>query len=44
MSLQQVLKVGDYNTAERALKEFVQTNPSHQLAETHSIGLQKHLE
>ena len=26
------LKVGDYNTAERALKEFVQTNPSHQLA------------
>ena len=27
-----VLKVGDYNTAERALKEFVQTNPNHQLA------------
>ena len=26
------LKVGDYNTAERALKEFVQTNPNHQLA------------
>ena len=26
------LKVGDYNTAERALKEFIQTNPSHQLA------------
>ncbi len=26
------LKVGDYNTAERALKEFVQTNPSHKLA------------
>ena len=23
------LKVGDYNTAERALKEFVQTNPNH---------------
>ena len=26
------LKVGDYNTAERALKEFVQTNPNHELA------------
>ena len=26
------LKVGDYNTAERALKEFIQTNPSHDLA------------
>ncbi len=26
------LKVGDYNTAERALKEFVQTNPNHDLA------------
>ena len=26
------LKVGDYNTAERALKEFVQTNSNHQLA------------
>ncbi len=26
------LKVGDYNTAERALKEFVQNNPNHQLA------------
>ena len=26
------LKVGDYNTAERALKEFVQANPNHQLA------------
>ena len=26
------LKVGDYNTAERALKEFVQSNPNHQLA------------
>ena len=26
------LKVGDYNTAERALKEFVETNPSHNLA------------
>ncbi len=26
------LKVGDYNTAERALREFVQTNPNHQLA------------
>ncbi len=26
------LKVGDYNTAERALKEFVQTNPNHNLA------------
>ncbi len=26
------LKVGDYNTAERALKEFVQTNPNHKLA------------
>ncbi len=26
------LNVGDYNTAERALKEFVQTNPNHELA------------
>ncbi len=26
------LKVGDYNTAERALKEFVLTNPNHELA------------
>ena len=26
------LKVGDYNTAERALKEFVQSNPNHNLA------------
>ncbi len=26
------LKVGDYNTAERALKEFVKSNPNHQLA------------
>ena len=27
-----LLKVGDYNTAERALKEFVLTNPEHDLA------------
>ena len=27
-----LLKVGDYNTAERALKEFVVTNPEHNLA------------
>jgi len=26
------LKVGDYNTAERAFREFVNTNPSHELA------------
>ena len=26
------LKVGDYNTAERAFREFVKTNPEHQLA------------
>jgi len=26
------LKVGDYNTAERAFKEFVDTNPDHELA------------
>ena len=26
------LKVGDYNTAERALREFVDTNPEHKLA------------
>ena len=26
------LKVGDYNTAERAFKEFVDTNPNHDLA------------
>ena len=26
------LKVGDYNTAERAFKEFVDTNPGHKLA------------
>ena len=27
-----LLKVGDYNTAERAFREFVNTNPEHQLA------------
>ena len=27
-----LLKVGDYNTAERAFKEFVTTNPDHKLA------------
>ena len=33
MNLQQVfLKVGDYNTAERAFNEFVKTNPEHELA------------
>ena len=33
MNLQQsFLKVGDYNTAERAFKEFVTTNPEHNLA------------
>ena len=32
MSLQQVLKVGDYPTAERAFREFVITNPDHELA------------
>ena len=26
------LKVGDYSTAERAFREFVQTNPEHKLA------------
>ena len=26
------LKVGDYSTAERAFREFVQTNPEHDLA------------
>ena len=26
------LQIGDYNTAERALREFVQTNPEHNLA------------
>ena len=26
------LKIGDYNTAERAFREFVKTNPKHQLA------------
>ena len=27
-----MLKVGDYNTAERAFREFVITNPDHELA------------
>ena len=27
-----LIKVGDYNTAERALREFVNTNPDHELA------------
>ena len=26
------LKVGDYSTAERAFREFVETNPDHELA------------
>ena len=26
------MKVGDYNTAERAFREFVNTNPEHELA------------
>ena len=29
---QNLLKVGDYNTAERAFREFVNTNPKHDLA------------
>ena len=29
------LKVGDYNTAERAFREFVNTNPDHKLSLIH---------
>ena len=32
MNLRQVLKVGDYSTAERAFREFVLSNPDHELA------------
>ena len=35
------LKIGDYNTAERAFREFVNTNPNHKLTEMHNIGMQK---
>ena len=35
------LKVGDYNMAERAFREFVDNNPEHNLLVTHNIGMQK---
>ena len=38
------LKEGDYPTAERAFREFVLTNPEHELAEMLNIGMQKLLE
>ena len=38
------LKVGDYTTAERAFREFVNTNSDHELAGNVNIGMQKHLE
>ena len=38
------LKIGDYNTAERAFSEFVKTNPLINLQAMHNIGMQKHLE
>ena len=38
------LKIGDYSTAERAFREFVETNPDHDLLETLNTGMQKLLE
>ena len=38
------LKVGDYSTAERAFREFVQINPEHELLAMLNIGTQKLLE
>ena len=36
------IKVGDYEKAEIALKEFIETNPNHTLRECAHIGLLKH--
>ena len=38
------MKIGDYETAEFALKEFIDKNKDHDLAEAHSIGMEKSLE
>ena len=38
------LKVGDYETAELALREFVDTNPQHHLLVMLNIGMEKLLE
>ena len=38
------IKVGDYETAEFALKEFIDKNKDNELAEVLNIGMVKHLE
>ena len=38
------MKIGDYETAEFALKEFIDKNKDHDLAETLNTGTVKHLE
>ena len=38
------MKIGDYETAEFALREFIDKNKDHDLAEAHNIGMEKHLE
>ena len=35
------MKIGDYETAEFALKEFIDKNKDHDLAEAHNIGTEK---
>ena len=35
------MKIGDYETAEFALKEFIDKNKDHDLAEAHNIGTGK---
>ena len=38
------MKIGDYETAEFALKEFIDKNKDHDLAEALSIGMERLLE
>ena len=38
------MKIGDYETAEFALREFIDKNKEHDLAEALNIGTVKHLE
>ena len=38
------MKIGDYETAEFALKEFIDKNKDHDLAGMHNIGMEKLLE
>ena len=38
------MKIGDYETAEFALKEFIEKNKDHDLLEVHNTGMVKLLE